>query len=228
MLMKKLGPESTNPMVSFVALLVVPVAVFVIHAFFNSGLFTNRNAEEIRVPTTLEAPPQVVFAARLGECTEKGAHMDGARGVFMPAMLTVWMRNFDGWMMDRAEGNEALLKGSGFTPATYRNYLSLLGRKGSVQTWAEESAFRTWVTSLPANSFQGQPDAATLAQMLLNSAANEKALPVKVDERMQQLHSNLLEVVKKNPALLDSFKITGNTPHSPETFTRFINERGMT
>lgn len=228
MLIKKLGPESTNPMVSFVALLVVPVAVFVIHAFFNSGLFTNRNAEEIRVPTTLEAPPQVVFAARLGECTEKGAHMDGARGVFMPAMLTVWMRNFDGWMMDRAEGNEALLKGSGFTPATYRNYLSLLGRKGSVQTWAEESAFRTWVTSLQANSFQGQPDAATLAQMLLNSAANEKALPVKVDERMQQLHSNLLELVKKNPALLDSFKITGNTPHSPETFTRFINERGMT
>ena len=32
--------------------------------------------------------------------------------------------------------------------------------------------------------------------------------------------------MKKNPALLDSFKITGTTPHSPETFARFISERG--
>jgi hypothetical protein len=230
-LLKKLTPESATPTFSIAVLLLVPLAVGIIHAVFNISVMSKRGELPVEVPTHSDVPSQVVFAARLGECSETGDYQDGARGIFMPAMLTVWMRNFDGWMLDRATAEESLLKGSGFTAATFRSYLSLRGRKGSVQSWAEEEAFRAWLLDLIqmplVKQTPGIPDLSTLAQVLLASGASAKDLPVKVDERMQQLHETLLALVKKTPSLLDGFKIADELPHTLETFTRFIAERGM-
>lgn len=230
-LFKRLSPESFSPLFSLAALIALPLMVFLGHAVVNSGVFQTKQNDEITVPSSTEVPPQAVFAARLGECSTKGAYVDGARGIFMPTMLSVWVRNFDGWLMDRAEGNEAILKGSGFTPATYRNYLSLRSRRGSVQTWAEETAFREWVKTIINNPLTppsvGLPDAASFAQMLAASSPDEKSMPVHVDDRMQQLHDVLLSMVKKNPGLLDTFKIADSVAHTQDTFKVFISERGM-
>lgn len=232
-----LAPETFNPKFSFIALITVPLLVFGLHAAFNSGMIIARPEGEIVVPVGADVPAQVVFAARLGECADKGEQMDGARGVFMPPMLTVWVRNFDGWLMDRAEGNEALLKDSGFTPAAYRTYLSLRSNKGRVQSAAQEAAFRKWLREIIVNPLllgkPGVPEAATLEQMFNDAdvrGQNEKRpeiAPVTITPSMAAFQSRLLELVQQKPELLATFKISDTLAHNPDTFARFLSERGM-
>lgn len=232
-----LAPETFNPKFSFVALITVPLLVFGLHAAFNSGMIMSRPLGELVVPVGADVPPQVVFAARLGECGDKGEQMDGARGIFMPPMLTVWVRNFDGWLMDRAEGNEALLKDSGFTPASYRTYLSLRSNKGRVQSAAQEAAFRKWLREIIIDprllGKPGVPEPATLEQMFNDADVRGQTdkrpemAPVTLTPSMITFQTWLVEQVKLKPELLGNFKISETLAHNPETFARFISERGM-
>jgi hypothetical protein len=236
-LLRHLAPEAFNPKFSFLALIAVPLLVFGLHAAFNSGMIMTRPLGEIVVPVGADVPTQVVFAARLGECGDKGEQMDGARGVFMPAMLTVWVRNFDGWLMDRAEGNEALLKDSGFTPASYRTYLSLRANKGRVQSAAQETAFRNWLRAIIIDprlvGKSGIPEASTLEQMFNDADVHSQtdkhpeAAPVILTPSMITFQARLLELVQKSPELLGNFLISDRLAHNPETFARFLSERGM-
>lgn len=227
-------PEGFSATFSSVALVAVPLVIFLLHALFNGGVVERRQKGDVRVPKGTEAAPQVVFAARLGACSDRGNYEDGGRGVFVPPMLTVWVRNFDGWLMDRAEGNEALLKDSGFTAATYRNYLAIKSRTGSVQSWSEELGFRSWLTKLAedpvAQKVEGVPDSATVAQIIRNSGGGpgRNDMPVRVDAVAQRMQEGLLSAVKKLPSLLDGFKISQTVDHTPETFAAFLTERGMT
>jgi hypothetical protein len=232
-----LAPATFNPKFSFLALIVVPLLVFGLHALFNSGMIIIRPLGEIVVPVGPDVPAQVVFAARLGECADKGEQMDGARGVFMPPMLTLWVRNFDGWLMDRAEGNEALLKDSGFTPATYRTYLALRANKGRIQSAAQEAAYRTWLRALVVDprvlGKPGIPVLATLEQMFKDAdiqsqnVARPENLPVNVTPSMSDFQEVLKKLVKETPALLDTFKISETLAHNPDTFARFVADRGL-
>jgi hypothetical protein len=232
-----LSPESFNPKFSFLAIIAVPLLVFGLHAAFNSDMIMTKPLGGIVVPAGPEVPSQVVFAARLGECADKGQQMDGARGVFMPPMLTVWVRNFDGWLMDRAEGNEALLKDSGFTPVSYRTYLALRDNKGRIQSTAQETAYRTWLRALIVDprvlGKPGIPAQATLEQMFKDAdipSQNVERLenmPVNVTSSMKDLQEVLKRLVKETPALLDTFKISETLAHNPDTFARFVADRGL-
>ncbi|WP_395735474.1 hypothetical protein [Prosthecobacter sp.] len=232
-----LAPGTFNPKFSFLALITVPLIVFGLHALFNSGMIIIKPLGEVVVPVGPDVPSQVVFAARLGECADKGEQMDGARGVFMPPMLTVWVRNFDGWLMDRAEGNEALLKDSGFTPATYRTYLSLRANKGRVQSAAQEAGFRKWLREIIVDprliGKPGVPEPASLEQMFADADVHSQTdkrpelAPVIVTPSMLTFQARLLEYVQQKPELLGNFKITETLSHNVETFTRFLAERGV-
>jgi len=233
-----LAPESFNPKFSFLALIAVPLLVFGLHALFNSGMIISKPLDPVKVPVGKDVSGQVVFAARLGECGDSGEQMDGARGIFMPPMLTVWVRNFDGWLMDRAEGNEALLKDSGFTPASYRTYLALKDNTGRIQSAAQEEAFRTWLRTIISDASvagkQGMPKAAMLEQMFNEADVHDQTvkkpetLPVIVTAGMLAFQKNLVALLKDKPELLNTFMIRDNVPHSLDTFNQFLSERGMT
>lgn len=229
-LFQALRPEAPKSAYGILALVIPPAAVFMVHAIFSNHLFVSGSRQEVVVPGA-DAPPQVVFAARLGECTDKGAYTEGSRGVLVPATVTVWMRNFDGWLMDRAEGNEALLEGSGFTAESYRNFLSIRSRKGSVHTLEEELGFQKWLEGLAkineTSPLPGLSNPDSLSSLLEHSRRNAGKVPVALDEDVLGWHHDLIAVVSENQQLLKDYKQTGNTPHSLESFTSFLGDRGL-
>ncbi len=149
----------------------------------------------------------------------------------MPATVTVWMRNFDGWLMDRAEGNEALLKGSGFTAETYRNFLSVRSRTGAVHTREDEKKFQEWleavVQKIETSPLQGLKDPNLLNELLGHCRKNAGKMPVALDENVIRWHRDLIVLVGENQELLNGFQQSSNIPHTLDSFKRFIGDRGL-
>ena len=248
------GPGGGQPTTWEVGLLKViwlPVVVAVLHLGWKE-YHSPENAPQPNESLPKE-PVNGVVLARLGiadadrKVSDKGTPLS-------PVSLTLWVRNLDGWLMDRADANDELLRNSGFTTAQWKTFRERSDRLKPFHDKEMEWQFQDWFKEVAKDAAAKVtlelPDEAAVNQLLTFWGRNvpvrtlpdaqkkkmeeekksQKDIQEAEDQFREPFHFKLLKTVRTNPALLKTLRVidtaTGTAEEQVERLKVFLANRG--
>ncbi len=184
----------------------------------------------------------VVFGAMLGLRDKEGKMLEAGRGQGAASTsVTLWVCNLDGWLIDLAEGNEALMKEAGFTPVQWRSYHSnsrMKSSETSFQTDEDRKRFtecREWLSKqtgvvLPAELAGVDFTGRLFAPRVPASLKEEPRFPLSNGEaaQLKKWQDALLKMAVEQEKLLKDYKDAQGRPYTREIWSAFVQDIGKT